>query len=154
MSRAFVRDQDVDSIEDVSDRPVSGHPNDVTETGMAQIEAALAGARAAHATALASSDRRAIAAAARDLRYWSARRATARLVPAPADLSRVRFGTTVSIIRDDGRKQTFRIVGEDEADPAKGSISHVSPLARAMLGKGIGEIVRAGNDDAEIISIK
>jgi transcription elongation GreA/GreB family factor len=154
MSRAFVRDNDVDSIEDVSDRPVSEHPNDVTETGMAQIEAALAEARAAHATALASSDRRAIAAAARDLRYWSARRATARLVPAPTDLSRVRFGTTVSIIRDDGRQQTFRIVGEDEADPAKGSISHVSPLARAMLGKGIGEVVRAGNDDAEIISIK
>jgi transcription elongation GreA/GreB family factor len=154
MSRAFVRDQDVDSIEDVSDRPVSEHPNDVTETGMAEIEAALAGARAAHATALASSDRRAIAAAARDLRYWSARRATARLVPAPTDRSRVRFGTTVSIIRNDGREQTFRIVGEDEADPAKGSISHVSPLARAMLGKGIGEVVRAGNDDAEIISIK
>jgi transcription elongation GreA/GreB family factor len=154
MSRAFVRDNDVDSIEDVSDRPVSEHPNDVTETGMAQIEAALAGARAAHATALASSDRRAIAAAARDLRYWSARRATARLVPAPTDLSRVRFGTTVSIIRDDGRQQTFRIVGEDEADPAKGSISHVSPLARAMLGKGIGEVVRAGNDDAEITCIK
>ncbi|SHH78753.1 transcription elongation factor GreA [Bradyrhizobium erythrophlei] len=153
MSRAFVRDQD-DSIEDVSDRPVSEHPNDVTETGMAEIEAALAGARAAHATALASSDRRAIAAAARDLRYWSARRATARLVPAPTDRSRVRFGTTVSIIRNDGREQTFRIVGEDEADPAKGSISHVSPLARAMLGKGIGEVVRAGNDDAEIISIK
>jgi transcription elongation GreA/GreB family factor len=154
MSRAFVRDNDVDSIEDVSDRPVSEHPNDVTETGMAQIEAALAEARAAHATALASSDRRAIAAAARDLRYWSARRATARLVPAPTDRSRVRFGTTVSIIRNDGREQTFRIVGEDEADPAKGSISHVSPLARAMLGKGIGEVVRAGNDDAEIISIK
>jgi transcription elongation GreA/GreB family factor len=153
MSRAFVRDQD-DSIEDVSDRPVSEHPNDVTETGMSEIEAALAGARAAHATALASSDRRAIAAAARDLRYWSARRATARLVPAPTDLSRVRFGTTVSIIRNDGREQTFRIVGEDEADPAKGSISHVSPLARAMLGKGIGDVVRAGNDDAEIISIK
>jgi transcription elongation GreA/GreB family factor len=153
MSRAFVRDQ-VDPIEDVSDRPVSEHPNDVTETGMAEIEAALALARAAHATGLASSDRRAIAAAARDLRYWSARRATARLVPAPTDLSRVRFGTTVSIIRNDGREQTFRIVGEDEADPAKGSISHVSPLARAMLGKGIGEVVRAGNDDAEIISIK
>ena len=154
MSRAFVREQDVDSIEDVSDRPVSEHPNDVTETGMAQIEAALAEARAAHANAVALSDRPATAAAARDLRYWSARRATARIVPASTDLSRVRFGTTVSIIRDDGREQTFRIVGEDEADPAKGSISHVSPLARAMLGKGIGEVVRAGNDDAEITCIK
>jgi transcription elongation GreA/GreB family factor len=154
MSRAFVREQDVDSIQDVSDRPVSEHPNDVTETGMAQIEAALAEARAAHAIAVASSDRQATAAAARDLRYWSARRATARIVPDSTDLSRVRFGTTVSIIRDDGREQTFRIVGEDEADPAKGSISHVSPLARAMLGKGIGEVVRAGNDDAEITCIK
>jgi hypothetical protein len=103
MSRAFVREQDVDSIEDVSDRPVSEHPNDVTETGMAQIEAALAEARAAHAIAVASSDRPATAATARDLRYWSARRATAQIVPASTDLSRVRFGTTVSIIRDDGR---------------------------------------------------
>jgi len=55
----------------------------------------------------------------------------------------------VTIVRDDGREQTFRIVGEDEADPAKGSISHVSPLARSMFGKRVGDVVRAGNGEAE-----
>jgi transcription elongation GreA/GreB family factor len=154
MSRAFVREQDTGFIEDLPDRPVSEHPNDVTDIGMAQIEAALAEARAAHASAQASSDRALIAAAAREVRYWSARRATARIVDSPADNSNVRFGATVTILRDDGREQTFRIVGEDEADPAKGSISHTSPLARAMLGKSVGDVVRAGNDDAEITSIR
>jgi transcription elongation GreA/GreB family factor len=154
MSRAFVREQNVDSVDGLPDRPISEHPNDVTERGMAQIEAALAEARAAHAAALASSDRAAIAAAAREMRYWNARRATARVVPASADTSQVRFGATVSIVRNDGRKQTFRIVGEDEADPAEGSISHVSPLARAMLGKRVGDVVRAGNGEAEITAIE
>jgi hypothetical protein len=43
--------------------------------------------------------------------------------------------------------------GEDEADPAKGSISHVSPLARAMLGKALGDVITGGKDEAEIKSI-
>jgi transcription elongation GreA/GreB family factor len=56
----------------------------------------------------------------------------------------------VTIARDDGREQTFRIVGEDEADPSRGTISHASPLARQLFGKGVGDTVRAGADDAEI----
>jgi transcription elongation GreA/GreB family factor len=63
------------------------------------------------------------------------------------------FSNKVSIVRDDGREQTFRIVGEDEANPAEGSISHVSPLARALLGKRVGDTVRAGRDEAEIVAI-
>jgi transcription elongation GreA/GreB family factor len=154
MSRAFVREQDVDGPEDLPERPISEHPNDVTESGMAQIEDALATARNAHALAVESDDRASIAAAARELRYWSARRATARIVPGPQDTTEVRFGTSVTIVRDDGREQTFRIVGEDEADPAKGSISHVSPLARSMFGKRIGDVVKAGSGEAEIMSIR
>jgi transcription elongation GreA/GreB family factor len=154
MSRAFVKEQDGDSIEDLPDRPVSEHPNDVTEAGLAQIEQALAAAHEAHATAQAAADRAAIAAAGRDLRYWTARRATARVVPAPQAPSEVRFGASVTIMRDDGREQTFRIVGEDEADPAQGSISHVSPLARAMFGKRVGDVVAAGAGEAEIIAIR
>jgi transcription elongation GreA/GreB family factor len=65
----------------------------------------------------------------------------------------VQFGSAVTIVRDDGREQTFRIVGEDEADPANGSISHVSPLARALIGKRVGDTVRAGRDNAEITAI-
>ena len=53
------------------------------------------------------------ALAARDLRYWNARRASAQVVPAPADPDKVHFGSTVTIQRDDGRRQTYRIVGED-----------------------------------------
>jgi transcription elongation GreA/GreB family factor len=153
MSRALVKEQDADIVEHLPDRLVSDHPNLVTGKGMAQIEAALAEARAAHAEAQASSDQASIAAASREIRYWSARRATAQVVPASSDISRVRFGATVTIVRDDGREQTFRLVGEDEADPAKGSISHVSPLARAMIGKAVGDVIRAGKDGAEITSI-
>jgi transcription elongation GreA/GreB family factor len=64
----------------------------------------------------------------------------------------IRF-ISAPLARDDGREQTFRIVGEDEADPACGSISHVSPLARAMFGKRVGDVVRAGAREAEILSI-
>jgi transcription elongation GreA/GreB family factor len=152
MSRAFVKEQDVDYLE-MPERSVSEHPNDVTEAGLKQIEDALAKASEAYAVAQASADRAALAAAGRDLRYWTARRASARIVSTPADTSEVRFGASVTIRRDDGREQTFRIVGEDEADPAKGSISHVSPLAKSMFGKRVGDIVTAGNGQAEIEAI-
>jgi transcription elongation GreA/GreB family factor len=153
MSRAFVKEQDIDAVEDLPDRPVSEHPNDVTPEGLAQIEAALAAARKAHGAAQAADDRAAMASAAREQRYWSARRATARVVPKSDDLTKVRFGNAVSIVRDDGRQQTFRIVGEDQADPSRGTISHVSPLARALFGKRVGDVVKAGNGDAEIVAV-
>src|ERR1700730_7985548 len=150
MSRAFVKELDTEYLEELPERPVSEHPNDVTATGLAQLEHALAAASEAYAAAHASAD----PAAGRALRYWSARRATARVVPAPIDRSELRFGASVTILRDDGREQTFRIVGEDEADPAQGSISHVSPLARSMFGKRVGDVVQAGAGEAEIIRIE
>ena len=151
MSRAFVNEDH--AVEDVPDRPVSPHPNYVTERGLALIEAALAATRRDFAQAQAAGDRAALAKAARDVRYWGARRASAQVVQAGADRNTVQFGTAVTIVRDNGRRQTFRIVGEDEADPANGSISHVSPLARALLGRQIGDTVRAGTTDAEITAI-
>jgi transcription elongation GreA/GreB family factor len=141
MSRAFVNEDSY--VDALPDRPVSGHPNLVTEQGLEQIEAALDAARRAYGEAQAARDREALANAGRDLRYWNARRASAQLrQPAPAS-DVVQFGNAVTIVRDDGREQTFRIVGEDEADPVKGSISYVSPLARALLGKRVGVRRRA-----------
>lgn len=139
MSVAFTREEDLEATAaDLPDRPISPHPNLVTPQGLAQIEAELAAARAAYTAAQAAgsieADRTAMARATRDLRYWSARRSTAQLVEAPSD-GQVRFGDTVTIVREDGRTQTWRIVGEDEADPAKGSVSHVSPLAQALMGR-------------------
>ena len=98
-------------------------------------------------------DRVATARAARELRYWNARRASAQLAPPCEDSTRVHFGSTVTIVRDDGRRQTFRIVGEDEADPARGTLSHAAPLARALFGKSVGDVVKAGQSEAEIVEI-
>ena len=149
MSRAFVKESE--DVEDLPDRPISDLPNDVTAEGLRRIEEELAAAQAAQA---AAGDRAALARARRDVRYWSARRATATVIPEPADDSVVRLGHTVTIVREDDRRQTFRIVGEDEADPARGTISHASPLARALFGKGVGEVVAIAGGEAEIVEIR
>jgi transcription elongation GreA/GreB family factor len=151
MSRAFVKESD--EVPELPDRPVSPHPNYVTARGLSQIEAEAAKWRAALGEAHAAGDRDAAAAAARELRYWSARRATAELQPPPPDGAVVRFGSTVRILRGDGRRQTFAIVGEDEADPAAGTLSYVSPLARALLGLAVGDSVALGAGEAEILHI-
>jgi transcription elongation GreA/GreB family factor len=65
----------------------------------------------------------------------------------------VAFGSTVTISRDDGRVQTYRIVGEDEADPKSGTISYVSPIARVLMGKGVGDVATVGERDLEIIGV-
>jgi transcription elongation GreA/GreB family factor len=152
MSRAFVKE--AEDVEDLPDRPISDLPNDVTAEGLRQIEEALAAAEVAHAAAQSAGDRAALASARRDLRYWSARRATAAVIPEPADNSAVRIGHTVTIVRADDRKQTFRIVGEDQADPAQGTISHASPLARALFGKSVGDTVVVAGGEAEIVEIR
>jgi transcription elongation GreA/GreB family factor len=151
MSRAFVKEQE--NIDELPERLISEHPNLVTSDGLKQIEAEVARFDAAHAAAQALGDREAMASTARDLRYWSARFSTAELVAPPADDSHVHFGSTVTIARDDGRRQTYRIVGEDEADPAKGSVSYVSPLARSLAGKSVGDTVKVAGSDAEITAI-
>jgi transcription elongation GreA/GreB family factor len=66
----------------------------------------------------------------------------------------VRFGSSVSIRRSDGREQVFRIVGEDEANPGRGTISHASPLARALIGKRVGDVVVVGTGEVEIQAIQ
>jgi transcription elongation GreA/GreB family factor len=150
MSRAFVREND-DAVEDPPERPVSTAPNFVTDVGLAAIDAEVAELNAA--LAAAGEDREVRARLQRDLRYWNARRANAQLMPAPADADIVHFGSTVTLARDDGRRQIFRIVGEDEADPEQGTLSHVSPLARALMGKGEGDDVRVAGHALEIESI-
>jgi transcription elongation GreA/GreB family factor len=154
MSSAFVKEvEGGEAFEDLPDRPISPHPNFVTPEGLALIEAELTRLHGEHAAAQATDDKIALAKTSRDLRYWTARRASAQVVDPPKDASEVHFGSTAVIEREDGRRQTFRIVGEDEADPAKGSISYVSPLARALTGKGVGEVVHAGGSDVEIVAI-
>ena len=157
MSVAFTREEDLEATAaDLPDRPISPHPNLVTPAGLAAIEVALAAARAAYSGAQAQgdieADRTAMARATRDLRYWSARRATAQLVETEPE-GRVRFGGSVTIERDDGRTQTWRITGEDEADPAAGSVSYVSPLSVALMGKQVGDEAVIAGQTVEIVAV-
>jgi transcription elongation GreA/GreB family factor len=75
------------------------------------------------------------------------------VIPPPTDSGEVRFGSRVTIEREDGRRQTWRIVGEDEADPANGTISYVSPLATALMRRAAGDVVIVAGGEAEIATI-
>ncbi len=153
MSKAFTKEPEGGEVyEDLPDRPVSSH-NLVTPKGLELIEAELARLHREHAAAQDVDDKPRLAKINRDLRYWTSRRATAQVMEAPRDANEVQFGSTVTIERDDGRRQTYRIVGEDEADPSLGTLSYVSPVAQALIGKVLGETVQAGIAEATIVAI-
>jgi transcription elongation GreA/GreB family factor len=153
MSKAFTKEPETgDVYDDLPDRPVSPH-NLVTPKGLEMIEAELARLHLEHAAAQDANDRALLAKTNRDLRYWTSRRATAQVMEPPKDAKEVHFGSTVTILREDGRRQTYRIVGEDEADPSAGTLSYVSPVAQALMGKQVGDVVEAGAAEAEIVQI-
>ena len=159
MSVAFVKEEsaEADSETVLPDRPVSSHPNLVTETGLKALERQLGEAREAFEAANAIEDihekRRQQAGPLRDIRYFSERIRTAQLMPQPADIKTVAFGLTVTFEREDGRVQTYRIVGEDEADPKSGSISYGAPVARLLAGKAVGDVVTFAGQALEITAI-
>lgn len=154
MSSAFTKEQEDDNPrEDLPDRPLSPHRNLVTPEGLQQIDDALTRLHADIEKATAADDRHALALAQRDLRYWTARRASAEVVRPIADHSHVRFGHRVVVELDDGERRTFRLVGEDEADPAKGLIPYVAPLAQALMGKSVGDKAEVVHHSAKIVEI-
>jgi transcription elongation GreA/GreB family factor len=159
LSVAFTKEDSAETASEIllPDRPVSPHPNLVTEAGLKALECQLHQAREAYETAQKIEDvnerRRQAAAPLRDVRYFGARVRTAQVITHPASTDTVAFGSTVSFRRDDGRVQRYRIVGEDEADPKTGSISFVSPVARLLMGKAVGDVVGTSGQELEIIAI-
>ena len=139
------------------DREISPHPNLVTAAGLKAMEAQLKEARAAYEAAQAIEDinerRRQSATPLRDARYFAVRVSTAEVMPEPTSNDTVAFGSTVTFERDDGRVQTYRIVGEDEADPKAGTISFVAPVARSLMGKAVGDVVTVNDQELEITAI-
>ena len=154
MSRAFVRESDSDALDTLPDRPISPHPNFVTQAGLAKIDSRLRELEAARSAALAASDRAALAGIERDLRYWKQRRSSARIIAPPAAPEIVRFGVTVSLRFDDGTERRYQLVGEDEADPAAGLISWTSPVGSALIGRGAGDVVPVSGRQAEIVAMQ
>lgn len=159
MSVAFTKEESAETASEtlLPDRPVSPHPNLVTQAGLSALDTQLQQARAAYEAAQKIEDvnerRRQSAAPLRDMRYFADRVRTAQLVPPPSSTDVVAFGNAVTFRREDGRVQTYRIVGEDEADPKAGSMSYVSPVARALIGKSVGDEVIAANQAIEILEI-
>ena len=156
---AFRREEDAESeAANLPDRPISAHPNLVTAVGLAALDAALAAARAAYTAAQSAggvgSDRTAMARATRELRYYAARRASAQLTSRDPARAGAQFGDAVEIVREDGRAQVFRVVGEDEADPAAGAVSYVSPLARAVLGREAGDLIKVAGQEVAIVAVR
>jgi transcription elongation factor GreB len=131
MSKAFTREDA--EVPDVAPRrrgiPVPD-PNYVTAAGAAALRAELATAEPDRAREIAD------------------HLATAQVQEPPGD-GRVGFGSAVTL--DDGR--TYRIVGAIEADPRAGAISFGSPLARALLGARVGDVVATPRGDVQVVKI-
>jgi transcription elongation GreA/GreB family factor len=159
LSVAFTKEESFETASEtvLPDRPISPHPNLVTAAGLTALRSQLDTAREAYEAAQKVEDvnerRRQAAIPLRDIRYLAERIRTAQVVADPVSADSIAFGSTVTFSRADGRVQTYRIVGEDEADPKAGSISYVSPIARLLLGKVVGDEVGAPGQVLEVIAI-
>ncbi len=163
MSRGFVKEDDLELAgTDLPERPISEHPNYVTPTGLAQLEAQVEALSAKHSALSPQKEdpiiSQQLAVIERDLRYFEARLEQAILVEAGQDEPTiVVFGTSVMVEDEEGNQHAFQIVGEDEADVNANKVSYVSPLAKALIGHRAGETVKwmrpAGNVLLDIISI-
>jgi transcription elongation factor GreB len=142
VSKAFTKDDRPDEPVVVRHRPPlpDGVPNYVTRRGLEALRAELAatepGARRSE---------------------LEQQVATAVLAPLPADRDEVRFGARVRVRGHDGQIREVQIVGVDEAEPTAGLIAFLAPLARALLGHPVGDLVTVrgpgGTDEVEIVAI-
>ena len=150
MSVAFRRESDEEHLEPKFEIPLPPGPNIVTPRGRVLIEAKVAEWNAAVAGA---ADGEARKKAKRDLAYWNTRLSTARVAQPPGH-SLVGIGSQVTF-RLNGKQRTIEIVGHDEAEPAASRIAFSAPLAKAMIGSGVGDWVDFGatEDTIEIIAI-
>ncbi len=145
MSVAFRREGDEEHLEPKFEIPIPLGPNLVTPRGLALIRSRVAEIEARLGGLV---DEAEIKSAKRDLRYWQTREVTAELAPEPSGKT-VEFGTTVSFHLN-GKSRSLSIVGDDEADPAKGLVSFSAPLARALMGAEAGDVLEFGGEDDAI----
>ncbi len=160
MSKAFTKEDDSPEGDRLPDLPLSAHPNYVTPEGLADLQTRLATARTVSLTPPEHNlpARQAAAVARRDIRWLEARISSVILIdPATQATDKVTFGMEVEVMDEDGASRTFRIVGEDQADPAHGLIAPHSPLAQALLESRIGDTVDwprpTGTIELEIVGI-
>lgn len=145
MSVAFRRESDEEHLEPRFELPIPVGPNLVTRRGHGLIVARNAELEALLVETEGDEARKPVL---RDLRYWRNRLATAHVAP-PVSGEIVAIGTRVTFQRD-GLPRTIDIVGHDESDPASGRLAFSAPLARALIGTGVGDEVDAPGSDATL----
>lgn len=158
MSRGFVREGDQEEVPMVPQRAYlpEGVPNFVTPAGMEQLRTEkqlLINERDNVAATNENEKRISVNLINSKLQLLENRIADARIIdPEGQPADEVRFGATVTLkISATGKIQVFQIVGVDEADIAKGKISFISPLARALMNKKAGERVMLKKDRGEAV---
>ncbi|MCU0605177.1 MAG: GreA/GreB family elongation factor [Desulfobacterales bacterium] len=163
MSRAFVKEPDGDQVgSELPDRVQSPHVNYVTPAGLRQLQKRfdeILARRKGFSGAASAEGRKQVMLVDRDLRYYEERiRRAVPVDPAGQPKDEVHFGAVVEVETPEGRRMTFAIVGEDEADAAQGKISWVSPLAQALDEGRVGDAVAwkrpAGDLELTIVAIR
>jgi transcription elongation factor GreB len=178
VSKAFTREDDAPE-EDLEPEPQAppGQKNYITPAGQARLKSELKALVEAErpellktiAWAASNGDRsenadyiygkRRLREIERRIRFLIKRLEIAEVVdPRDQDRERVFFGATVTYRDSNGADHTVSIVGTDEVDPARGRVSWVSPVARALLKARAGDVVTAatpsGPDELEVLEIR
>jgi transcription elongation GreA/GreB family factor len=162
MSRAFVNEDNAAAqASQPVERQVSEHPNYVTASGLAQLQAHVASLQAQHSEQSArgeNADKQRQADIDRDLRYFNQRLQSAQVVTPAVSTAKVRIGSWVTFADEQDNQQRVQLVGEDQADATRQLINWASPLGKALLGAEVGDEVSwkrpVGDQVIEIVQIE
>ena len=146
MNRAFVKEPDGDQAEtDLPVRPQSKHPNYITMKGLEKQKTYLHELIlecSALKTSNTLADKNKIKLLNADISYLKQRVESAIPIKVEAQKGEdIRFGATITLVDENNTQYKFTIVGQDEVDTVNGLISWVSPLASALIGKQVGDII-------------
>jgi transcription elongation factor GreB len=160
MSKAFTSEETADDPLVVAPRPPlpPGVPNYVTRRGLALLREELAALEGRRDLLTASGDAGGqLPTLIRRVAELSARIAGAvEVAPAARNPDEVRFGATVTVRGEDGNARSYQIVGVDEANARDGRVAFSSPMARALLGRRVGDGVTVGSPrgDEELVVVE
>lgn len=180
MNKAFTRESDFDDLNEAVAKPLDvlppGAPNYVTPAGAERVRAELKRLIEEEKPRLEAEtggveeadgarDKETRSKARRQLQEVNARIALLEahvgrfevVDPEGQGGDKVRFGARVTVMDSDGDERTYLICGVDEAEPANGVVSWISPIAKALLGREVGDEVALrlprGEQSLEIVSI-